>query len=241
MPFCFARHDCLRTLLLLNFCVLAGCDQRFDSIQGESGKSPTQADVTLGTEIGAVAAGGSSGVVASIGNGNLSELGAGADARQAAFRQRFGLPNATTEVLAQWQSYSARLTAYSEKDADWPSPTAAGANWEGTTASNGDPLALAGTTVAVDFSRIPRGSLIYIPALDMYAEANDTGATQEWAASDSGRSDYGSNGIGRVDVDHFAGDRSSRDVERSFDQWIGSNEYANIYVVYRGSGWKKGN
>ena len=127
--------------------------------------------------------------------------------------------------------------AYSNKDADWPYPTAAAPNWEGAT-WNGDPGAIEGTTVTVDFNRIPRGSLIYIPALDMYAEANDTGATGLWSASDSGQADYGSNGAGRIDVYHWAGDRSSGQVEAGFANAVGNREYGTIYVVYRGSGWK---
>ena len=75
----------------------------------------------------------------------------------------------------------------------------------GATLANGDPLALEGTTVAVDFSRIPRGSLIYIPALDMYAEANDTGATGMWSNADAGQTDYGANGAGRVNIFNLAG------------------------------------
>ena len=107
-------------------------------------------------------------------NNDLSVLGLDANDNQQAFRQRFGLSNPTQDQLAQWAEYDARLTAYSNKDSDWPYPTAASDNWIGTTWTNGDPLAVEGTTVAVDFNRIPRGSLIYIPALEMYAEANDT-------------------------------------------------------------------
>jgi hypothetical protein len=87
----------------------------------------------------------------------------------------------------------------SDKDPDWPQPTTASANWQGSAWSNGDPLALEGTTVAVDFNRIPRGSLIYIPSLNMYAEANDTGATRLWSQQDFNQSDYGLNGAGRID------------------------------------------
>jgi 3D (Asp-Asp-Asp) domain-containing protein len=175
-----------------------------------------------------------------LGDGDLGVLGAGANQHQQAFRQRFGLADPTSEQLAQWNAYDARLTAYSDKDADWPFPTAASSNWEGTTAANGDPLALDGTTVAVDFSRIPRGSLIYIPALDMYAEANDTGATGMWASADAGQMDYSSNGVGRVDIYNLAGNRSARQVEQNFQQQVGSQEYGQIYIVHRGPGWKNG-
>jgi hypothetical protein len=108
----------------------------------------------------------------------------------------------------------------------------------GSTSATGDPLAVEGTTVAVDFSRIPRGSLIYIPVLDMYAEANDTGATESWATVDAGQMDYGPNGVGRVDVYNFAGYRSSGQVEQSFHSRIGTGEYGQIYIVYKGPKWK---
>jgi 3D (Asp-Asp-Asp) domain-containing protein len=127
--------------------------------------------------------------------------------------------------------------ANSDKDADWPYPTAASSNGMEATSANGDPLALEGTTVAVDFNQIPRGSLIYIPALDMYAEAND-GATGMWANADAGQTDYGANGAGRVDVYNLAGDRSSGQVEQNFQSRVGSNEYGQIYIVHRGPGWK---
>jgi hypothetical protein len=92
--------------------------------------------------------------------------------------------------------------------------------------------------VSVDFSRIPRGSLIYIPALNMYAEANDTGATGMWASSDAGQADYKGIGAGRVDIYNLAGDRSSDEVEQDFQTRVGGNEFGQIYVVYKGSGWK---
>jgi 3D (Asp-Asp-Asp) domain-containing protein len=226
--------------LFCGMLLLCSCDEKHDSISGNAGQTPTQEDLAQGNLLASAASGQPANPNPSLGNGDLSELGASANATQEAFRQRFGLQNVSPEVFARWQGYSARLTAYSEKDLDWPSSTAAADNWEGTTAANGDPLVVPGTTVAVDFSRIPRGSLIYIPALDMYAEANDTGATQQWAHDDAGQSDYGPNGVGRIDVNNFAGDRRSRQVERTFDQWVGNNEYTNIYVVSRGPGWKKG-
>ena len=147
---------------------------------------------------------------------DLSVLGGDANQNQKNFRQRFSLNEPTQDQLTHWEEYDARLTAYSDKDADWQYPTAASANWTGTTWTNGDPLAVEGTTVAVDFNRVPRGSLIYIPALDMYAEANDTGAAELWAQTDAGQSDYGANGAGRVDVYNLAGDRSSSQVEKGF-------------------------
>jgi hypothetical protein len=51
-----------------------------------------------------------------------------------------GLSDPTADQLASWQEYDAPLTAYSNKDADWPYPTAASPNWLGST-WNGDPLA----------------------------------------------------------------------------------------------------
>ncbi len=142
--------------------------------------SPTKSDLVQSMAIAAQAGTGAT-ILPSDSNtpvssdNDLSVLGGDANENQQAFRQRFGLSNPTQEQLARWSEYDARLTAYSNKDADWPYPTAASANWIGTTSTNGDPLAVEGTTVAVDFNRIPRGSLVYIPALDMYAEANDTG------------------------------------------------------------------
>jgi 3D (Asp-Asp-Asp) domain-containing protein len=237
----------LRTLSLTTLLFLLGCDDE-DSVElaNPLGSSqPAQADLVQAGMIADRAATG-----ATIpqgdpntpvpGNGDLSVLGGDANQNQQAFRQRFGLTDPTQEQLAQWEDYDARLTAYSNKDADWPYPTAASANWVGTTGTNGDPLAVEGTTVAVDFSRIPRGSLIYIPALDMYAEANDTGATQMWAQADAGQSDYSSTGAGRIDVYNLAGDRSSGQVEQNFQSRVGADEYGQIYVVYSGPGWKKG-
>ena len=234
-------------LFLTTFLFLLGCDDE-DTAESEtpSGSSqPSQSDLvqgmTIATQAGTGAAipeGDSNTPVP--GYNDLSVLGGDANQNQQAFRQRFNLSDPTQEQLAQWEEYDARLTAYSNKDADWQSPTAASANWIGTTSTNGDPLAVEGTTVAVDFNRIPRGSLIYIPALDMYAEANDTGATGMWAQSDASQSDYGATGAGRVDVYNLAGDRSSSQVEKSFQNRVGTDEYGQIYVVYRGPGWKKG-
>ena len=167
----------------------------------------------------------------------LSTLGSQADANQQAFRQRFNLTEPTPEMLAQMDVYDARFTEYSDNENDWKYPTTAAANWQGAT-WNGDPMAIAGTTVAVDFNRIPRGSLLYIPALDMYAEANDTGATQLWANDDAYKSDYGASGAGRVDIYNRSEGRSSTQIESSFSNWIGSNEYGKIYIVSRKTGWK---
>jgi 3D (Asp-Asp-Asp) domain-containing protein len=208
----------------------AGQPSRSDFLQGE----------TIANSAGANAMPpGSSGGISAQGNGDLSTLGGNANQNQQEFRQRFGLSDPSSDQLANWQQYDARLTAYSNKDADWPFPTASSTNWLGST-WNGDPLAVEGTTVAVDFNRIPRGSLLYIPSLGMYAEANDTGATGQWAQSDSGLSDYGANGVGRIDVYNLAGGRSSAEVERHFENWVGNNDFGRIYVVSRGNSWKKG-
>ncbi len=235
-----------RVLFLTTFLFLLGCDDEDTAEPGTpSGSSqPSQSDLVQGRTIASQAG---TGAAIPQGDSNtpvpdvddLNVLGADASQNQQAFRQRFGLSDPTQEQLAQWEAYDARLTAYSNKDADWPYPTAASANWIGTTWTNGDPLAVEGTTVAVDFNRIPRGSLIYIPALDMYAEANDTGATGMWSQYDAGKSDYGATGAGRVDVYNLAGSRSTSQVERNFQNRLGNDEYGQIYVVYRGPGWKR--
>jgi 3D (Asp-Asp-Asp) domain-containing protein len=224
--------------------VLTGCDDEDDDDSGvpPGTSGPGQADLysaqQIATAAGADAINSQGNRPAAIGTGDLAALGVDASQNQQAFRARFGLTDPTADQLAQWDQYQARLTAYSNKDADWQAPTAASENWMGTTLTNGDPLAVEGTTVSVDFSRIPRGSLIYIPALNMYAEANDTGATGMWASSDAGYADYEANGAGRVDVYNLAGDRSSDQVEHDFQTRVGSNEFGQIYIVHRGPGWK---
>ena len=237
----------VRALYLTMLLFLLGCDDEDTTESGASlgSSQPSQTDIVQGMAIarqagtGAVIPQDESNTPA-LSNNDLSLLGGDANENQQAFRQRFGLADPTQDQLAQWEKYDARLTAYSNKDADWPYPTAASSNWMEATSANGDPLALAGTTVAVDFNRIPRGSLIYIPALDMYAEANDTGATGMWANADAGQMDYGANGAGRVDVYNLAGDRSSGQVEQNFQSRVGSIEYGQIYIVHRGPGWKNG-
>ena len=223
------------TAALLGLLLLVqGCDEE-ENGEAEAASGSAQAsksDLLLGQTIAnraatnALIAG--SGDIQTRGNGNLSMLGGNANENQRAFRQRFGLTEPNPDQLANWQQYDARLTEYSNKDADWPFPTAASSNWLGST-WNGDPLAVEGTTVAVDFSRIPRGSLIYIPSLDMYAEANDTGATALWAQSDSGLSDYGTNGAGRIDVYNLAGGRSPGQVENNFEiRFVTVSQYLTI-------------
>jgi hypothetical protein len=235
------------TAALLGLLLLVqGCDEE-ENGEAEAASGSAQAsrsELLLGQTIANRAATNAliaegSGDIQTRGNGDLSMLGGNANQNQQAFRQRFGLTDPTSDQLASWQQYDARLTEYSNEDADWPFPTAASSNWLGST-WNSDPLAVEGTTVAVDFSHIPRGSLIYIPSLNMYAEANDTGATALWAQSDSGLSDYGTNGAGRIDVYNLAGGRSSRQVENNFESWVGDKEFGQIYIVSRGTGWKKG-
>ena len=228
---------------LLGFLLLPGCDDD-ESGESEAGFSqPSSSDVFVGsasvTEAAANLSSPSAGIDSPTGrNADLSILGGQASQNQQAFRQRFGLADPSPKQLANWQPYNARLTAYSNQDIDWPFPTAAFDNWLGST-WNGDPLAVEGTTVAVDFSRIPRGSLLYIPSLAMYAEANDTGAASQWAQTDSGLSDYGPQGVGRIDVYNLADGRSSAQVERNFENRVGSREFGQIYIVSRGSGWKQ--
>jgi hypothetical protein len=241
-----SRRTTTITPVLMGFLfLLQGCD---DEDSGEAGlefgsAQPAEsdflrADATANKAATDASIPGNTGDILSRGNGDWSALGANANQNQWAFRQRFGLTDPTPDQLAGWQQYDARLSAYSNRDPDWPYPTAASGNWLGLT-WNGDPLAVAGTTVAVDFRRIPRGSLLYIPSLGMYAEANDTGATDQWAQSDAGLSDYGTHGVGRIDVYNLAGGRSSSQVERDFASWVGSNEFGQIYVVSRGDSWKK--
>jgi 3D (Asp-Asp-Asp) domain-containing protein len=228
--------------LTATWILLPGCDEEESETGVSSGRSqPSSADLWQAEQMAKAASGESPGNtnLDPASAGNLRELGGTADQNQENFRQRFGLTTPTAEQLAGWEEYQARLTAYSNKDLDWQYPTAASSNWMNSTWTNGDPLAIEGTTVAVDFNRIPRGSLIYIPALNMYAEANDTGATGLWSRSDAGQSDYGTDGAGRVDVYNLAGSRSPNQVERDFENTVGSNEYGKIYVVHAGPGWKR--
>lgn len=223
-------------LLALTASLMTGCSED-DSDSGFIGAGPI--DQSRDQQSGNIP-GQTGGPVSSLGTGDLTVLGGNANANQAAFRQRFGLSDPTQDEMAGWQQYDARFTEYSDKDPDWPHPTTASANWQGSAWSNGDPLALEGTTVAVDFNRIPRGSLIYIPSFNMYAEATDTGATRLWSQQDFNQSDYGPNGAGRIDIYNSSGDRSAIQTERDFSNWIGGNDYGSIYVVYRGAGWKQG-
>ena len=113
-------------LFLTTFLFLLGCDDEDTAESGTpSGSSqPSQSDLvqgmTIATQAGTGAAipeGDSNTPVP--GYNDLSVLGGDANQNQQAFRQRFGLSDPTQEQLAQWEEYDARLTAYSNKDADW--------------------------------------------------------------------------------------------------------------------------
>jgi 3D (Asp-Asp-Asp) domain-containing protein len=222
--------------------VFSGCNDS-DTYVGSPGSSPSANDLMLGNQVASAAAGADpiiGGTPPSIGNSDLSVLGAEANDNQAAFRAKFGLATPTADQMAQWSEYNTRFTEYNPNEPDWPAPTVAHQNWEGTTWTNGDPMAIAGTTIAVDPSKIAIGSLVYIPSMNMYAEAIDTGATKLWAQQDAGKSDEGENGSSRTDLFINPSGLSNRQVEADFNQWVGSNEYGQIYVVSPGTGWKKG-
>jgi hypothetical protein len=225
--------------------VLCSCDDSDNYIGGSGGgdSSPSTDDLAQGNQLANAAAGTSPIVGGSpppIGNGDLSVLGADANANQQAFRDKFGLGTPNPDAMVQWAEYNTRFTEYNPNEPDWPASTVASQNWEGTISTNGDPLAIAGTTIAVDPTKIAPGSLVYIPAIDMYAEAIDTGATKLWAEQDAGKSDEGLNGSSRTDIYINPSGQSNRQVETSFNNWVGSNEYGQIYVVSSGTGWKKG-
>jgi hypothetical protein len=172
------------------------------------------------------------------GASDLSALGNDANANQQAFRARFGLHTPTADELAGMTAYQARLTVYSDADPDWPSSTVALQSWRGDADANGNPLGIDGTTAAVDFQRVPPHSLLYIPATDQFVEAIDTGATNQWAHDDAGKSDYCPGGLGRIDIQSSAQGRSSQLVERQFETWIGSGDFGPVYIVARGASWK---
>jgi 3D (Asp-Asp-Asp) domain-containing protein len=175
--------------------------------------------------------------VSAVGDGDLDVLGTDADLNQLAFRQRFGLETPAAQEMSAWEKYDSRLTVYMEGESDWRDPTVASPNWTGTR-WNGDPMAVAGTTIAVDWRRIPQGSLVYIPSLNMYAEAIDRGAWDRWAADDRGQAHYGASGAGRIDVYSHRAGRSIQETTRDFHDWVGDSEHGEIHIVQRGSGWK---
>ena len=225
-----ALGACVLTLLI------SGCDEsETDLAVGDSFATPPGPG---SSPAGVLTNGSGPASPTSAGARDLSVLGIDANANQAAFRARFGLHTPSADELAGMTAYQARLTVYSDVDPDWPGPTVALRSWRGSTDANGDPLGVDGTTAAVDFRRVPPHSLLYIPATDQFVEAIDTGATNQWARDDAGRSDYGTGGLGRIDIQSSAQGRSSRQVERQFETWIGSGDYGQVYIVARGGNWK---
>jgi hypothetical protein len=224
----------------LGACVLAllvtGCDESETDLSGNGsfvtppgpGFSPAGASTAGSGPAGANTAG----------TRDLGVLGSDANANQQAFRARFGLHTPTADELAGMTAYQARLTVYSDADPDWPSSTVALQSWRGGADESGNPLGIDGTTAAVDFRRVPPHSLLYIPATDQFVEAIDTGATNQWARDDAGKSDYGAGGLGRIDIQSSAQGRSSQQVERQFETWIGPSDYGQVYIVARGGSWK---
>src|ERR1700730_5778104 len=107
------------TALLTFLLLLQGCDdeENGESEVGSGSAQPSRPDLLQGQTI-ANSAG--AGAVAPSGRGDLSTLGGNAIQNQHAFRQRFGLTDPSSDQLASWQPYDARLTVYSNKDADWP-------------------------------------------------------------------------------------------------------------------------
>lgn len=225
----------------LGACVLAllisGCDESETdpAAAGSFATPPGPGSVPAGT----LTAGGDPAAANGVaGSRDLGVLGNDANANQQAFRTRFGLHTPTADELAGMTAYQARLTVYSDADPDWSGSTVALQSWRGGADPNGNPLGVDGTTASVDFRRVPPHSLLYIPATDQFVEAIDTGATNQWARDDAGKSDYGPGGLGRIDIQSSAQGRSSRQVERQFETWIGSSDYGQVYVVARGASWK---
>jgi hypothetical protein len=109
------------------FLFLLGCDDEDTTESGASSGSsqPSQSDLVQGMTIARQAGTGAAipqreSNTSALGYNDLSLLGGDANENQQAFRQRFGLGNPTQDQLAQWKEYDARLTAYSNKDGDWP-------------------------------------------------------------------------------------------------------------------------
>lgn len=216
--------------------LLTGCDEAENDPSG-NGAFVTPPGPGL-SPAGTSPAGSDSAGANAAGARDLGVLGNDADANQQAFRDRFGLHTPTADELAGMTAYQARLTVYSDADPDWPSSTVALQSWRGGTDENGNSLGVDGTTAAVDFRRVPPHSLLYIPATDQFVEAIDTGATNQWARDDAGKSDYAAGGLGRIDIQSSAQGRSSQQVERQFETWIGSSDYGQVYIVARGGSWK---
>jgi hypothetical protein len=116
----------LRILFLTIFLLLFGCDDQesTDSAVSAGPSEPGQSDLAQSGRIADAAQAGaivpiSGGNSPPLGSGDLGVLGGEANQNQQAFRERFGLADPTQDQLAQWHEYDARLTAYSNKDADW--------------------------------------------------------------------------------------------------------------------------
>jgi hypothetical protein len=113
-------------LFLTIFLLLLGCDDQ-ESTESEvsAGSSePGPSDLAQSRRIADAAQGGAIVPISGtnsppVGSGDLGVLGGDANQDQQAFRQRFGLADPTQDQLAQWDEYDARLTAYSNKDAEW--------------------------------------------------------------------------------------------------------------------------
>jgi hypothetical protein len=138
----------ITVIAALTVFLISACDESPEpgTLPGSPASTPSDADLALGNQIADAAAGRVvvTGDPSQLAFGNpaatpagsaqtgadLSELGGNAVVNQQAFRERFGLVTPTPDQLATWQSYDARLTAYSNEDADWPYPTAAAPNWE---------------------------------------------------------------------------------------------------------------
>lgn len=190
--------------------LFSGCDESDSDLAAGLSSNPAPDSVSSSPATGA-------GDPKFSGDHDLTVLGSDANANQQAFRARFNLQTPTADDLAGMTAHQARLTVYSDADPDWPSPTVAMRNWQGTVDANGNPLGVDGTTVAVDFRRVPPHSLLYIPATDQFVEAIDTGATNQWARDDAGKSDYGTDGLGRIDIQSSAEGRSSQQIEWQFN------------------------
>jgi hypothetical protein len=116
----------IRILFLTIFLLFFGCDDQESTDSGVSAGSsePGQSDLAQSRRIAEAAQAGAIVPINGansppLGSGDLGILGVDANQNQQAFRERFGLADPTQDQLAQWEEYNARLTAYSNKDADW--------------------------------------------------------------------------------------------------------------------------
>jgi hypothetical protein len=116
----------IRILFLTIFFLWCGCDDQESTETGVSAgpSEPGQSDLDQSSRIADAAQAGAIVPISGAnsvppGSGDLGVLGGDANQNQQAFRQRFGLADPTQDQLTQWDEYDARLTAYSNKDADW--------------------------------------------------------------------------------------------------------------------------